>query len=353
MRIRWRNLEMPSRVTVDRTTLTDSYGLFVIEPFERGFGHTIGNGLRRVLLSALEGVAIRWIKIKGALHEFQAVDGVVEDVADILLQLKQLRIRVNTDGPVMLRIRKSEKGVVTGGDVKVEGDAQIVNKDLRICTLSKRTDFEMEMEAVRGRGYVTAEEHELGGGRYSDPSGRKNAKDVDQEIGKIWVDCIFSPVLRVKYATQDTRVGKLTDYDRLNLEIWTDGSLRPEEALSEASKIYRKCLNPLVAFGALGGELPAADPSRKIAEAQGARDALNAKPIVDLALSVRAGNCLESEKILTVGELVSRSPEELLAVRNFGKNTLTEIRQKLAELGLKLKGDDAEISPDAGADVSD
>lgn len=353
MRIRWRNLEMPSRVTVDRATLTDSYGLFTIEPFERGFGHTIGNGLRRVLLSSLEGVAVRWVKIKGALHEFQAVDGVVEDVADILLQLKQLRIRLGGDGPATLRIRKSEKGLVTGADVVAEGDAQIVNKDLRICTLSKRADLDMEMEVVRGRGYVTAEEHELGGGRYSDPSGRKNAKDVDQEIGKIWVDSIFSPVLRVKYATQDTRVGKLTDYDRLNLEIWTDGSLRPEEALSEASKIYRKCLNPLVAFGALGGELPASDPARKPVDGAGGREALLAKPVVDLALSVRAGNCLESERILTVGELVAKSPEELLSVRNFGKNTLTEIRQKLAELGLRLKDDDAEISPDAGADVSD
>ena len=353
MRIRWRNLEMPSRVTVDRTTLTDSYGVFTIEPFERGFGHTIGNGLRRVLLSVLEGVAVRCVKIKGALHEFQAVDGVIEDVADIILQVKQLRIRMNSDGPVTLRIRRSEKGVVTADDIKVEGDAQIVNKDLRICTISKKTDFEMEMEAVRGRGYVTAEDHELGGGRYSDPTSRKNAKDIDQEIGKIWVDSIFSPVLRVKYATQDTRVGKLTDYNRLVLEIWTDGSIRPEEALAEASKIYRKCLNPLVSFGALGGELPAADPARRDAEADRAQEAALAKPIVDLALSVRASTCLESERIYTVGDLVSRSTEDLLSVRNFGKNTLTEIRQKLAELGLKLRGDDAEVSPDAGADVSD
>jgi DNA-directed RNA polymerase subunit alpha len=353
MRIRWRNLEMPSRVTVERTTLTDSYGQFMIEPFERGFGHTIGNGLRRVLLSVLEGVAVRWVKIKGALHEFQAVEGVVEDVADIVLQVKQLRVRLGGDGPAILRIRKSEKGVVTAGDIKVEGDATIVNPDLRICTLSKKTDFEMEMEAVRGRGYMTAEDHEVGGGRYSDPSGRKNAKDVDQEIGKIWVDSIFSPVLRVKYVTQDTRVGKLTDYDRLVMEIWTDGSIRPEEALAEASKIYRKCLNPLVSFGALGGELPASDGVKAEVGSDRASEALLSKPIVDLALSVRASNCLESEKITTVGELIARSPEDLLAVRNFGKNTLTEIRQKLAELGMKLRGDDAEVSPDAGADVAD
>jgi DNA-directed RNA polymerase subunit alpha len=353
MRIRWRNIEMPSRVTVDRATLTDSYGLFSIEPFERGFGHTIGNGLRRVLLSVLEGVAVRSIKIKGALHEFQAVEGVVEDVADIVLQIKQLRIRLGGDGPVTLRIRKSEKGPVTGADVTAEGDAEIVNKDLKICTLSKKVDFELEMEAVKGRGYVTAEEHELGGGRYSDPNARKNAKDVDQEIGRIWIDSIFSPVLRVKYATQDTRVGKLTDYDRLNVEIWTDGSVRPEEALAEASKIYRKCLNPLVSFGVLGGELPAADPKRAAAVAAPSADGLAGKPIVDLALSVRASNCLESERITTVGELVERSPQDLLAVRNFGKNTLTEIRQKLAELGLKLRGDSDDLSPDAGADVDD
>ncbi|HYC76688.1 MAG TPA: DNA-directed RNA polymerase subunit alpha [Planctomycetota bacterium] len=353
MRIRWRNLEMPSRVTVDRTTLTESYGAFSIEPFERGFGHTIGNGLRRVLLSVLEGVAVRWISVKGALHEFQAVDGVVEDVADIILQVKQLRIRVNGDGPVMLRIRKSEKGPVTAADIKAEGDATVVNKDLHICTLSKRMDFELDMEAVRGRGYVTAEEHEVGGGRYSDPAARRNAKEIDQEIGKIWVDSIFSPVLRVKYATQDTRVGKLTDYDRLMLEIWTDGSIRPEEALAEASKIYRKCLNPLVSFGALGGELPVGDPAARAVDAATSTDAMLAKPIVELALSVRAGNCLESEKIYTVGDLVARSPEELLQVRNFGKNTLTEIRQKLAELGLRLRDDDADPADDAGVDAED
>ncbi len=358
MRIRWRNLELPTRVIVDRGTLTDTYGSFSIEPFERGFGHTIGNGLRRVLLSSIEGTAVRWVTIKGALHEFQPVEGIVEDVTDIVLQVKQLRIRSHSDGPVMLRIRKSDKGPVTGADIVPEGDAEIVNPELHLCTLSRKMDFEMEMEAARGRGYVTAEENELGSSRYSDPRTRRSAKDIDQEIGKIWVDSIFSPILRVKYSTQDTRVGKITDYDRLVLEIWTDGSIRPEEALTEASKIYRKCLNPLVSYGSLGSEIPAADlESGTVITDDAAPSAdLLAKPIVELALSVRANNCLEAEKIFTVGDLIQRSEDDLLQFRNFGKTSLLEVRQKLAELGLRLRGDTGEeslepIDPETTANV--
>jgi DNA-directed RNA polymerase subunit alpha len=343
MRIRWRNLELPSRVVVDRATLTDTYGKFTIEPFERGFGHTIGNGLRRVLLSSIEGTAATWMTIAGTLHEFQPVDGVVEDVTDIVLAVKRLRVRLNGPGPVMLRARKSEKGPVTGADFAIEGDAEIVNPELQVCTLHKKMDFGLDLEVSRGRGYVTAEENELGGGRHTDPRTRRTTKDVDQEIGKIWLDSTFSPVLRVKYAIQDTRVGKITDYDRLVIEIWTDGSIRPEEALTEASKIYRKCLNPLVAYGAPGSEIPAGDaaiaPSGGGGGDQPPGDLLST-PIADLSLSVRAGNCLEAENIDTIGDLLQKSQEELLQLRNFGRTSLLEVKEKLAELGLRLKGDD-------------
>ena len=337
MRIRWRNLELPSRVVVDRDTLTETYGKFVIEPFERGFGHTIGNGLRRVLLSSLEGTAVKWFTVSGALHEFQAVEGVVEDVTEIALQVKQLLVRIPGEGPISLRLNRKEKGPVTGGDIVCGGDAEIVNTDLPICTLSKNMDFEILMEADRGRGYVTAEENVAGGGRHSDSGARRGQRDVEREIGKIWVDSIFSPVLRVKYGTQDTRVGKLTDYDLLDLEVWTDGSLRPEEALAEAAKIYRKFLNPLCSYGSPGAEIPAmgAEEEEEDDGSDAARELME-KSIAELDLSVRSSNCLEAEKIFTVGDLMGRSEADLMSVRNFGKTSLEEIKAKLVDFGLQL-----------------
>lgn len=338
MRIRWRNLELPSRVVVERESLTETFGKFVVEPFERGFGHTIGNGLRRVLLSSLEGTAVKWFTMTGALHEFQAVEGVVEDVTEIVLQIKQLLVRIPGEGPITLRINKKEKGPIVAGDIVCENDAEIVNKDLHICTLSKNLDFEMTMEADRGRGYVTAEENEAGGGRHSDSGARRGQRDVEQEIGKIWVDSIFSPVLRVKYGTTDTRVGKLTDYDKLVLEVWTDGTIRPEEALAEAAKIYRKFLNPLCSYGSPGSEIPAMEAVEEVVEEEVGPDrTLLDKPIAELDLSVRSSNCLEAEKIFTVGDLMKRTEADLMSVRNFGKTSLEEIRAKLIELGLELK----------------
>lgn len=352
MRMRWRNLELPTRVTVDRDSLTDSYGKFTVEPFERGFGHTIGNGLRRVLLSSIEGVAVRWISVKGAEHEFQPVDGVTEDMTDIVLNVKNIKVRMNGDGPVTLRIRKSDKGPVTGADIVAEGDATVVNPEVVICTLNKKVDFEMDLEVTRGRGYWTAEENEFGSSRFADPRARRSPKETDQLVGRIWLDSCYSPVLRVKYATEDTRVGKVTDYDRLVLEIWTDGSIRPEEALSESSKIYRKCLNALVSYGMAGGEIPVSDaaPAPEAGTTLSSVDPLMGKPVQELALSVRANNCLESERIFSVGDLVSRSTDDLLALRNFGKTTLTEIRIKLAELGLTLRGDSMPTADEIGKD---
>lgn len=340
MRIRWRHLELPSRVVVDRDSLTDSFGKFTIEPFERGFGHTIGNGLRRILLSSIEGTAIRWFRMSGALHEFQCVDGVVEDVTDIVLQLKQLLVRIPGENPVMLKIDKKTKGPVTGADVVPLGDAEIVNPDLHICTLSKPMEFSMEMEAARGRGYVTAEENEAGGGRHSEAGARRGKREIEQEIGKIWVDSVFSPVLRAKYATEDTRVGRLTDYDKLVMDVWTDGTLNPEEALIEASKIYRKFLNPLCSYGAPGSELASYFLIQEQEQEEETEDAhlrgLLDKSIAELDLSVRSSNCLEAEKIFSVGELVERSETDLMQVRNFGRTSLLEIKSKLEELGLQL-----------------
>ncbi|MSR74550.1 MAG: DNA-directed RNA polymerase subunit alpha [Planctomycetes bacterium] len=335
MRIRWRNLELPSRVVVDRESLSSTFGNFTVEPFERGFGHTIGNALRRVLLSSIEGSAVRWFRLQGATHEFQAVDGVIEDLVDIVLQVKQIRVRIPGDNAVTLRIRKKGKGPVTAADIVCDGGAEIVNTDLHICTIAKPMDFEMDLEACRGRGYSTAEENEAGGGRHSDSGARKASREVEQEIGKVWVDSDFSPVKRVKYSIQDTRVGKLTDYDKLLVEVTTDGSLRPEEALAEASKVLRKFLNPLCSYGALGGDVAAVDHASADADSD-ADPIMLARPIAELGLSNRAANCLEAERVLTVGDLLRKTEDELLQVRNLGRTSLNEILAKLVSLGLNL-----------------
>ncbi|MEZ6196009.1 MAG: DNA-directed RNA polymerase subunit alpha [Planctomycetota bacterium] len=347
MRIRWRNLELPNRVVVDRETFDDTYGKFSVEPFERGFGHTIGNGLRRVLLSSLEGTAIVWAKISGVEHEFMAIEDVVEDVTDIILNLKEVRVKYDGSGAIRMKMKVDKKGDVKAAEFVAEGDAEIVNPDQHILTLAKNRELELEVEVRKGRGYLTAEENEHGSVRGATRTGRK---DLDQEIGKIWMDATFSPVRRVRYRTEDTRVGKLTDYDKLIIEIWTDGTLRPDRGLVEASKIYRKHLNPFVAYEDAGGDLATtADvPEPAQEEAKQQQDELGRLfelPIAELALSVRSSNCLEAEQIKTVGELVRRTESDLLNVRNFGKTSLNEIVAKLTELGLELGMDDPESSP--------
>src|SRR5262245_35501468 len=241
MRIRWRNLELPTKVVADPATRTDTYAKFTAEPFERGYGVTVGNGLRRVLLSSIEGTAVTSVKVQGAKHEFSSLDGVKEDVTDIVLALKRLRVRFHTDDPKVLTIEKKGPGPVTGADVQTGSDCEVVNKDLVICTLTTDRSFEAELEVRKGRGYVTSEE---------------NARE-EHEIGVIPMDAIFSPVQRVRYRTENTRVGKMTNYDRLILELWTDGTITPEMALVEAGKIYRKHLNPFVTFFDVGKELQA------------------------------------------------------------------------------------------------
>ena len=326
MRIRWRNFELPSSVILEKETKSEEYGRFSVEPFERGFGHTIGNGLRRVLLSSIEGTAITAVKIEGVSHEFDSLDGVYEDAADIILNLKRLRISYSGDKPITCRINVSKKGVVTGADVECERDAQVVNKDLRIAELTMDRDFEVELDVNRGRGYVTADD---------------NAVEVEGVIGKIPVDSIYSPVLRVRYSIEQTRVGKLTNYDRLMLEIWTDGTVSPEMALVESAKIYRKHLNPFVLQDEFKDDVLLTDDpvdsefnqsNREISEIERALD----RSLLELELSVRAKNCLDGANLQTIRDLVSLSEQEVMNLKNLGKTSLTEIKAKLAERGLAL-----------------
>jgi DNA-directed RNA polymerase subunit alpha len=320
MRIRWRGLELPSLVAVDRSTLTSTYGKFVAEPFERGFGVTVGNSLRRILLSSLEGSAVTQIKVHGAQHEFSSLPGVVEDVTDIVLNVKSLVVKNHSEQTRVVRIEKNQKGPITGADVRTDDQLDVINKDLVITTLTEDVPFLLEMVVENGRGYVPATEH----------------TPQAQEIGIIPVDAAFSPVTRVRYEVEETRVGQKTNYDKLTIEIWTNGSVSPEMALTESAKILRKHLNPFVQYNELGAmvhsEARAAGP---ISIDQATEAKLNMS-LAELDLSVRATNCLESENITSVRDLVSRTEEQLLEVRNFGETTMAEVREKLSDIGLRL-----------------
>jgi len=324
MRIRWRDFELPTRVVLDKEAASDTYGMFNIEPFERGFGTTVGNSLRRVLLSSLEGTAVTSVKIEGVLHEFTPMEGALEDVIEVILNIKNLLVRLHTEERITLKIDVDRKGPVTAADIQPVSNAEIVNPDLHIVTMTEKRPFRMEMEVGRGRGYVTAEE---------------NTRE-DQEIGRIPVDSIFSPVRRVRYRVENTRVGKLTNYDRLILEIWTNGTIHPELALVEAGKILRKHLNPFVHYHDAGPEVPTEERIEEVLEIEeptvpDLAEKLG-RPISDLDLSVRASNCLAAESIFTIGELVRRTEAEMLEIRNFGKTSLKEVQKKLSELGLAL-----------------
>ncbi|MEM1331183.1 MAG: DNA-directed RNA polymerase subunit alpha [Planctomycetota bacterium] len=321
MRIRWRGLELPARVVPDPRYTDATFGRFTAEPFERGFGTTVGNSLRRVLLSSLEGAAVEAVKIKGAEHEFTSLDGVLEDVTDIILNIKNLVVKLEGDEPRTMRLAAQGPGEVTADLIEADTNVTIVNKDLVICTLTDEVPFEMELHVGKGRGYVPASEH-------IDPA-------EDQEIGLIYVDSIYSPVTRVRYKTEDTRVGQRTNFDKLILEIWTNGTTTPEMALVEAGKILRKHLNPFVQRIEVGVE----SVSEEAAAAAGVDEELLRKlqmPIGELDLSVRASNCLESARIDTVGHLVTFSDSELLKLRSFGRTSLREVKRKLLDLELDL-----------------
>ncbi len=319
MHIRWRGLELPSLVTCDPKTLSSTYGKFVAEPFERGFGVTIGNGLRRILLSSLEGSAITQIKVHGAQHEFTTLPGVVEDMTDVVLNIKSLVVKNYSDSTKVVRIEKHTRGVVTGADVQTDDTVEVINKNHVIATLTDDVPFVIEMVIENGRGYVPATEH---------------SPNV-QEIGIIPIDAVYSPVVRVRYEIEETRVGQKTNYDKLTMEIWTNGSIHPEMALVESAKILRKHLNPFVQYSELGSRINAAARGGVGGGDAAIESKLNLS-LAELKLSVRATNCLESENIHTVRDLVARTEDQLLEVRNFGETTLNEVQEKLNELGLRL-----------------
>jgi DNA-directed RNA polymerase subunit alpha len=318
MHIRWRGLELPNSLICDRGSLTSTYGKFIAEPFERGFGNSVGNSLRRVLLSSLEGSAVTQIKIRGANHEFSTIPGVVEDVTEIVLNVKSLVVKNNSEQMKVITVEKNTAGPITGADVITSGEVEVINKDHVLATLTQNVPFMMEMVVENGRGYIPASEHST----------------VEHEIGIIPVDAVFSPVTRVRYQVEETRVGQKTNYDKLTVEIWTDGSVRPEMALVEAAKILRKHLNPFVQVSELGDRVHSQPRS-----GSGLNAHLESKlnmPVSELRLSVRASNCLEHEQIITVRDLVQRTEDQLLEVRNFGETTLSEVNEKLRELGLHL-----------------
>lgn len=330
MRVTWRGLELPTRVEQEKTVASDQYGRFYIEPFERGFGTTIGNSLRRVLLSSLEGSAVTSIKVAGVDHEFSSIKGVMEDVTELVLNVKGLVIKLNGDEPRVMKVSANKAGTITAGDIDADPSIEVVDKDIVLATLTEDVDFEMEMVIENGRGYVPASERIAATDRF------------DQEAGLILVDAVYSPVTRVRYITEDTRVGQKTNYDKLILEIWTNGTVTPEMALVEAAKILRKHINPFVQYFEMGDETvpeQQAEVEEEQADSAAADEDMEQSlntPLAELELSVRANNCLESVRMETVRELVKMTEAELLKVRSFGKTSLREIKRKLADMGLSL-----------------
>ena len=322
MRIKWRGLELPTRVVNDQDVSTPTYGRFSVEPFERGFGITIGNSLRRILLSSLEGAAITSVKIAGAEHEFTSLPGVLEDVTDIILNVKSLVVKSHSEEPKTLRLHSEVKGPVTGEMIDADPSIEIINRDIVLATLTDNVVFDVEMTVESGRGYIPAEER-------VDP-------EADQDVGLIHIDAGFSPVTRVRYRTEDTRVGQKTNYDRLVMEIWTNGTVTPEMAMVEAGKILRKHLNPFVQYFELGEQIVESGAT----EAQQDVDVELQKKlnmsVHELELSVRANNCLEAAEIEVVGQLASMAEADLLKIRSFGKTSLREVKRKLEDLSLSL-----------------
>ena len=310
---------MPDRLVKDESTATETYAKFTAEPFDGGYGHTIGNSLRRVLLTSLEGAAITSGKIKGAPHEFTTLPGVVEDVTDIVLNLKLIKFRhFENKDPKKLTISVNKEGLVTAGDITEDSQYEVINKDQVICTLDRKTKFEAELEVRVGRGFATNEDNNR----------------PDMPIGIIPIDSIFSPVRRVKYLVENTRVGQKTDYDKLILEVWTDGRVEPHDALTQSSAILRHHFDVFVNYDDNQIEFEEA-PEAQSEENAELKKLLNMS-VNEIELSVRAANCLNNANITTVGQLAMKSEAEMLKYRNFGKKSLNEIKDKLHELGLTL-----------------
>jgi DNA-directed RNA polymerase subunit alpha len=319
MSVRLARFEMPSRLVKNEAVNNEFYGQFFAEPFDRGYGHTIGNSLRRVLLSSLEGASITSVRIKGAEHEFSTLPGIVEDVTQIVLNLKKVKFKhFDSKEPRLLQLNVDKEGVVTAGDIKDDNHYQVINKDQIICTLDRKGKLEAEIEVKVGRGFATGEDN----------------KRPDMPIGVIPIDSIFSPVTRVKYAVESTRVGQNTDYDKLILDIWTDGRVEPHDALVQSSAILRHHLDVFVNYDDNQVEFDAA-PEAQSEENLELRKLLNMS-VNEIELSVRAANCLNNANITSVGQLAMKTEAEMLRYRNFGKKSLTEIKEKLLELGLGL-----------------
>jgi DNA-directed RNA polymerase subunit alpha len=312
----WSDFQKPKKLDYDPETLTPNYGRFVAQPFERGFGTTIGNALRRVLLSSIEGAAITAVRVEGVLHEFSSLQGVVEDMTDVVLNLKQVPFKLHGSGPKTLYLEKSGPGVVTASDFEQDPDIEILDPNAHIATLSKEGSLKLEARLKKGRGYVVAD---------------RNA-DTDLPLGYIPVDSIHSPVRRVNYHVEGARVGQMTDYDKLILELWTNGAVSPQEAISLASELLGDHLRIFSAFETRIEEreeaaAPEVDP--RMAE-------MLAKPIEELDLSVRSANCLKNANIRTLGDLVQRTEREMLSTKNFGRKSLDEIKDVLQSLGLSF-----------------
>jgi len=310
--------ELPKRLAKNEETATNEYAMFVAEPFETGFGHTLGNSLRRVLLSSIEGAAISSVRIDGVQHEFQSVDGIVEDVTDIVLNLKKVLLFSHKREPVKLRIDVDKEGTVTAGDIEATADVEVLNKDHVICTLDRKQRFVAEIEVKVGRGYTPADDN----------------KKEDQPIGVIAIDSLYSPVKLVRYQVENTRVGQITDYDKLIMEVWTDGRISPDDAVKEAGAILRHHLDVFAQVAHENVEFES--ESKEISEEQNRLRKLLNMSVNEIELSVRAANCLNNANITTVGELALKSEQEMLKYRNFGKKSLNEIKAKLEQLGLAL-----------------
>lgn len=313
----WKDLIRPKRLEAEKETLTPFYGKFTAEPFERGFGITIGNSLRRILLSSLQGAALTSVKIDGVLHEFSAIPGVKEDVTEIILNLKEVRLKLHTEGPKTIRVKAEGPRVLKAGDILTDDAVEILNPDHTIATLSRDGKLSMEMVVKMGRSYIPAERN----------------RDENQPVGTIPMDAIFSPIKKVNYTVTNARVGQITDYDKLTLELWTDGSLNPEEAVAHAAKILKDQLSIFVTFEE--GE----EEEMTVQEHQGDMDKLNEnlfRSVDELELSVRSANCLKHADIRLIGDLVQKTEAEILATKNFGRKSLNEIKEILSEMGLGL-----------------
>jgi len=318
MPVRLGRFEMPKRLTKEESTATDTYAKFVAEPFETGYGHTIGNSLRRVLLSSLEGAAITSIKVDGAMHEFATIEGVVEDVTDIVLNLKKIKFKAHTRDEQILLLSANKEGAVTAADIQLNQNIELVNTDQLICTLDKKKKLEMELSVKIGRGFLSGDENKKSG----------------QAIGVIAIDSLFSPVTRVRYAVEAARVGQRTDYDRLVLEVWTDGRITPDDALTQASAILSHHLDVFVGYDKNAVEFEET-VDKQDDEKMKLKKLLNMS-VNEIELSVRAANCLNNANITTVGQLAMKTEQEMLKYRNFGKKSLNEIKDKLTALGLSL-----------------